>query len=284
MKLFFYFLALCLCGPLTTWAGLAAAEPWNDREGRDEVILLNGERLQGRILVENSTSVVLLMDNRHISIPKKNVERIYDRPDRDMSFTALLPQAGRFPPWWVPAYDLFYSDWLKSFQQIPATVIDTGEFQNVPYLSFRANRDIELNIYGDPDRPAGLEIGIYGRQRNNPKTHALLREFISSYLHGIPEIRALESLPNTGGSISVNGLNMEITPPSAPDAYGAWWVSIWYPKSIAAARLSPAALADRTKSLDQTLEKITSSTNWNKRDLQKIENKISASAEPLVYQ
>jgi hypothetical protein len=266
-----------------TWAGLAAAQPWSDTESRDEVILLNGEKLRGRILVEKRDSVVLLMDNRHVSIDKKEVERIYDRPDRDMTFTDLLPQAGHFPPWWVPAYDLFYSDWVKEFAQVPATVIDEGEFQNVPYLSFRANRKYELNVYGNPERPAGLEIGIYGWRRSDAKTRAKLREFISSYLPGIPEIRALENLPDSGGKVESNGLNIEITPPNAPDAYGAWWVSIWYPKALAQARLSPEALAKRSQTLDQTLAETTSATNWTKRDLQKIERKISADAEPLVY-
>jgi hypothetical protein len=266
-----------------TWAGLAAAQPWSDTESRDEVILLNGEKLRGRILVEKRDSVVLLMDNRHVSIDKKEVERIYDRPDRDMAFTDLLPQAGHFPPWWVPAYDLFYSDWVKEFAQVPATVIDEGEFQNVPYLSFRANRNYELNVYGNPERPAGLEIGIYGWRRSDAKTRAKLREFISSYLPGIPEIRALENLPDSGGKVESNGLNIEITPPNAPDAYGAWWVSIWYPKALAQARLSPEALAKRSQTLDQTLAETTSATNWTKRDLQKIERKISADAEPLVY-
>lgn len=267
-----------------SWAGLAAAQPWSDSEARDEVILLNGETLRGRILVENRDSVVLLMNDRHISIDKKEVERIYDRPDRDMTFTDLLPQAGHFPPWWVPAYDLFYSDWVKEFAQVPATVIDAGDFQNVPYLSFRANRNYELNIYGNPERPAGLEIGIYGWRRSDAKTRTKLREFITSYLHSIAEIRALESLPDSGGKVESNGLSIEITPPSAPDSYGAWWVSIWYPRALAQARLSPEALAERSQSLDQTLAETTSATNWTKKELQKIERKIAADAEPLVYE
>jgi hypothetical protein len=266
-----------------SWAGLAEAKSWCDSEARDEVILLNGEKLRGRILVENRDSVVLLMDDRHVSIDKKEVERIYDRPDREMTFTDLLPQAGHFPPWWVPAYDLFYSDWVKEFAQVPATVIDEGEFQNVPYLSFRANRKYELNVYGNPERPAGLEIGIYGWRRSDAKTRAKLREFITSYLHSIPEIRALESLPDSGGKVESNGLKIEITPPNAPDAYGAWWVSIWYPKALAQARLSPEALAKRSQTLDQTLAQSASATNWTKKQIQKIERKIAADAEPLVY-
>lgn len=287
MKLFFKFLSLTLLLAGTSSAlraGLAAATPWDPAESNDEVILLNGETLRGRILVETKDSVVLLLNNRHISIPKKEVERIYDRPDRDLTFTDLLPQAGHFAPWWVPAYDLFYSDWVKNFRQIPATVIDSGEFRSVPYLSFRANRNIELNIYGDPNRPAGLEIGVYGLKRSSQKTQELLREFISSYLHGIPEIRALESIPYSGGRAEVNGLRMEVTPPNAPDSYGAWWVSIWYPRALEKARLSPDALSQRSKALDRTLQDATSATNWNKRDLKKVERKIASQAEPLLYE
>ena len=73
-----------------------------------------------------------------------------------------MNRKGKLPSWRVIANDLRTHDTIKSLVEIPATVIDNGEFKNVPYKSFRVNNDVELNIYGDPENPAGIELGIYG--------------------------------------------------------------------------------------------------------------------------
>lgn len=49
---------------------------------------------------------------------------------------------------------------MAGLVQIPATVIDKGVLRNVPYKSYRAG-DYEVNVYGDPDQPARVEIGVY---------------------------------------------------------------------------------------------------------------------------
>ncbi len=50
--------------------------------------------------------------------------------------------------------------YLTNLVQIPSTVIDNGVFRNVPYKSYRAG-DYEMNVYGDPVQPAGVEVGVY---------------------------------------------------------------------------------------------------------------------------
>src|SRR5947209_8407943 len=65
--------------------------------------------------------------------------------------------------------------WGEQLNQIPATVIDVGELRGVPYFSFGAP-DVELNVYGDPERPAALEIGT---RNASPELRAQLRGFLS---------------------------------------------------------------------------------------------------------
>ena len=57
--------------------------------------------------------------------------------------------------------------WATDFRQIPATVIDNGVLRNVPYKSYNAAKDYEVNLYGDPQSPAGLEIGVRGDLLND---------------------------------------------------------------------------------------------------------------------
>jgi hypothetical protein len=262
----------------------AAAQPVDDYNSKnDSILLVDGKKLVGRILADLKNEIVMMLNSQHITIPKKDIERIYNRPDREVAFVKLLPGAGHFPPWWVPAYDLFYSDWVRRFEQVPALAVTEGEFARVPYLSFLANKWFELNVYGDPEKPAGIEVGIYGWRRHSTKYQALAREFLTSYLHSISQIRALDELPATGGRTQLDGLFMEITSPSAPDSYGGWWASIWYPQAIAAARIPLSEFDAKTQKMEEVVNAAFSHTKWDKTDVRRMARKLAAKAKPLVY-
>lgn len=128
--------------------------------------------------------------------------------------------------------------WGAELSQIPATVIEVGELESVPYLSF-AGKDIELNVYGDPAHPAGLEIGTKSED-------AAFRAGLKSFIAGLipegdrPRLDALAE----GKREEVEGLALEITPPTAADAFGAWWVTASHPIGIAGAKATVGELAE----------------------------------------
>jgi hypothetical protein len=135
--------------------------------------------------------------------------------------------------------------WAGSLRQIPATVIDKGVLKNVPYMSHKSG-DVEFNLYGDPDDPAGLEIGLY---RESLKVESLRRECqaVMTALLGRPgDAEALASLHLTPGKKELEGLVFEITPETAEDAYGGWWITVYDPK-----------LLDEARASDEELKKIT---------------------------
>lgn len=102
-------------------------------------------------------------------------------------------------------------------RQIAATVVDRGPLRRVPYLSYRAG-DVEFNAYGDPDRPACLEIGIFGDPARRPAARDALARLL-----GDPDDRnAVQALDLAQDKRSRRGLTFEITPETAADAYGAW--------------------------------------------------------------
>ena len=68
--------------------------------------------------------------------------------------------------------------WGADLKQIPATVIEVGELSSVPYLSF-AGGDVELNVYGDPAKPAGIEVGT---KNESPEVRAQVKAFIAALL------------------------------------------------------------------------------------------------------
>ena len=122
--------------------------------------------------------------------------------------------------------------WGAELQQIPATVIEVGELEAVPYLSF-AGKDIELNVYGDPDHPAGVEIGT---KSEDATFRAALKSFVAGLIPESERAR-LDAVPE-GKREEVDGLALEVTPPTAADAYGAWWVDAFHPVGISGAKLS----------------------------------------------
>jgi len=172
----------------------------------------------------------------------------------DATYTDIN-RKGDLPAWRVIANDLRTHDTIKSLVEIPATAVDTGEFRNVPYISFRANHDIELNIYGNPEDPAGFEIGIYGSRSGNNKLRQEIRAFLAGFLSTRDEVATLYSLNLNEGLGHAGDLTIEITPKNGLDAYGAWWISLYSKKRLAAARVSDSTYAKLTRPMSEVVDK-----------------------------
>jgi hypothetical protein len=235
-------------------ASLQARAADDSFKAPDSLVLKNGRVVHG-LIINNSRDAVLIQEEfAENSYPKSQIVRIRDDANTGAMFTAA-GRKGDLPAWRVIANDLRTHDDIKSLVEIPATVIDTGEFKNVPYMSFRANDDIELDIYGDPSDPAGFEIGIYGSRSGNTKLRQDIRAFLAGFLSGRDEIAALYSLNLKGGLKTVGNLTIEITPRNAPDAYGAWWISLYNTKALAKQRLDNAEYARLTRPMNEVVDK-----------------------------
>lgn len=220
----------------------------------DTLVLKNGKTVHGLIVKNTVDSVVFQEKSGETTYLKKDIVRIRDEADLKAMYTDIT-RKGSLPAWRVIANDLRTHDAIKSLVQIPATAIDKGEFKNVPYMSFRANRDVELNIYGDPENPAGFEMGIYGGKASNDKLRQDIRAFLAGFLETRDEIAMLYSLNLNEGIGTAGDLTIEITPKNGLDAYGAWWISLYNKKSLARDRLSDAAYAKITRPMNEVVDK-----------------------------
>jgi len=135
--------------------------------------------------------------------------------------------------------------WAKDLRQIPATVIDKGVMRNVPYISFQSG-DCELNVYGDPDNPAGVEIGLYRSLLADDAAKKRCLDFMSEMLPSQTYRALLQKLDPKKDAVTSSGLTIEITPPTDDDAYGGWWVSAYYVTALDYFRASPAEIANIT--------------------------------------
>ena len=220
-----------------------------------------------------------------VNYPKSRIVRINDNADTNALYTDLN-RKGKLPSWRVIANDLRTHDAVKSLVEIPATVIDVGDFKNVPYKSFRVNNDIELNIYGDPENPAGVELGIYGPRSGDMRLRKMIRGYLAGFLTTREEIGALYSLNLEKGITQAGNLILEITPKNAPDAYGAWWVSLYNLKDLQRIRLSDAEYAKLVRPVNEVIDKRgrVISGGWSEKDARKSKkiNKLGESAKVLL--
>ncbi|QRN96139.1 hypothetical protein JRI60_45145 [Archangium violaceum] len=123
-------------------------------------------------------------------------------------------------------------------KQIPSEVIDTGVFRYVPYLSYEASQ-LELNIYGDPQHPAGVEIGVYA---GKDSTKEEIRKLIAGLLQKAEDRELVHGLALEKDELQRAGLTFVVTPATAEDAFGGWWISIYDANAIEKARASDAEL------------------------------------------
>ena len=249
-------------------AGLRAAD--DPDRSPDTLHLLDGKVVHGLIIKNSSNSVLIQQENGELDIPKSKIVRIIDNADRNVLYTGMN-RKGQLPSWRVIANDLRTHDAVKSLVEIPATVIDVADFRNVPYKSFRVNEEVELNIYGDPENPAGLELGIYGPRSADKKLRKLLRAYLAGFLTTREEIAALYSLGLRKGKTQVGNIVIEITPANAFDAYGAWWVSLYNPTALEQVRLSDAEYKRLVRPFDEVIGKKgrVISGGWSRKEAER---------------
>jgi hypothetical protein len=236
----------------------------------DSLTLTDGTVVHGLIIKNSRDSVLIQQETGELDIPKKKIVRIIDNADRNVLYTGMNRQ-GQLPSWRVIANDLRTHDAVKSLVEIPATVIDVADFKNVPYKSFRVNENVELNIYGDPEDPAGVELGIYGPQSADKKLRKLLRGYLAGFLTTREEIAALYSLGLQKGKTQVGKIVIEITPANAFDAYGAWWVSLYNPHELDKVRLSNAEYKRLVRPFDEVIDKKgrVISGGWSRKEAER---------------
>ena len=205
----------------------------------DTVVMNDGTQRRGLIVKNDAFEVVLQERMGEVEIPKKYIRRIEDEGEANVYFADIV-DPGKIPPWRMIVQDLRTDDNITSFRQIPATTIDSGYLRNIPYLSFRINKHTEMNVYGNPEDPVCLEFGVYEHGEQIARFKKMIRAYLAGTLNSRAEIAALYALSEKGDERLAGKLCFKVLPPSAPDAYGGWWISVFEPKRLEGARVSDA--------------------------------------------
>jgi len=229
---------------------LAAAPLAPTEKDPDQVRLNDGTELRGLILQNTRDMVVLETDHGEARLPKEYIRRIDDAPNGEQIVADIVGK-DELPAWRSIVHDLRTHDSVRIFEQIPPTAIDNGLLRNIPYLSFRANEKMELNIYGDPRKPVAIEFGVYGASRPTEEMRRTFREFIAGHLNSKEQISALYSLSPRNRNARAGRLAFRLITPEDPDGYGGRWMVVYRPDAIEGARLPDKAYAAITKPFEE---------------------------------
>jgi hypothetical protein len=207
----------------------------------DVVILQDGKVISGNVLQQDNQGVLVQMDYGTFRYPPSWIKDI--RKDTASSLNESN-SAQRIPSWGKIISTLATNEWAHELKQIPATVIDNGVLQDVPYISFRcASAGYEINIYGDLDKPAGVEIGAISYLVKNDEAKSNCVDFISSVLASDGDKKIIRALNlNQKDLEKKEGMTFETTFPDEPDAYGGWWISVYDENALTNARAAGAEL------------------------------------------
>jgi hypothetical protein len=210
----------------------------------DVIVLKNGKVLEGTILQRTSHEVLFQLDYGTLRFPNSTIRKITATNGKETSGASnKSTQAPNYLPTWTGIVAALANQrWATELKQIPATVIDNGNLKNVPYMSFHCGLAYEMNIYGDPDQPAGVEIGVTKYLLKDESARSNCMAFIASLLKQPGDRQLLRNLNSTKDTVLTNGWTYEITPPSDPDAYGGWWVSVYSLSLLDKARASESDL------------------------------------------
>jgi hypothetical protein len=195
----------------------------------DELLTSQGGKIQCIVLQESEATVTTLIGESVIRFQRNDIERIV----RAQKASTEAERTGtKLPSHSRVIQSLAAQSWAVDLHQIPATVIDKGVLKHVPYKSHRVAKECEINVYGDPGDPTGIEVGLFGKYLTYDAAKERCIEFVGSLLDDATNRAILAALKRDKDLVVHGDLTFEVTPPSADDAYGGWWISVYDEKSL----------------------------------------------------
>ena len=199
----------------------------------DTLTFPSGGEMKGVVLSQTDESIVVrirhglmtLTSSQVASVTKEDVEGA-PRSALGMSAWAACFAALRTRPWG------------PELRPARAMFIVSGPFRNVPY-----SRDVsgarEFSIYGDPDAPAGNEVGLSRSLATSAEARKEAAAVLASFLSEAKDRKALESFKlGDNGKAEQGDMVFEVEQSANADGAPTWWLSVYNVRALEAARVS----------------------------------------------
>jgi|GEM_PF-1308458 hypothetical protein len=221
----------------------------------DVVVLQNGAVITGNILQQDGNGVLLQMESGTFRYPLAMIKEVR----KEAATAPHVSNNGKVIPDWAQIISLLAKNgWATEIKQVPATVINYGKYDNVPYVSFRcASSGYEINIFGDLNNPAAVEIGAmtYLKDDNQAKSNCV--NFICSVLANAADRKIVRALNWSQKDVQQNeSMAFETLMPGEWGSYGGWWVMAFDRTALASAAASETELLAMTQSRSATAQSV----------------------------
>ncbi len=228
----------------------------------DVLILRGGQVIFGTIQSQSAEGYKFQRGASTFSYPHATVTLSHQqRPKGASSAEASLPAWGEV----IERAGL--QTWGASAKQIPASVIDRGVFRNVPYLSFCCGLDYEINVYGDPEQPSGIEIGCYRSLLQNPTAKENCVALIADLMRRDDLKEGVKSAKRNKDLVEIKEWTIEVSPPEGSNSYGGCWVSVYSEKVLNSQRASAQEMANVSVARSQLTDSADGTSGWSSQDL-----------------
>ena len=197
----------------------------------DTLTFPSGGQMKGVVLSKNEDAVVVRIRVGLMTLDPSQVTSI----EKDAPAPAT---ARRLTAWEACFAALRTRPWGAELRPQKALIIDSGTWKYVPYT-----RDVsgarEFSIYGDPDAPAGYEIGLTKSLASSVEAQKEAVALLSELLSDSRDREALAALKLSDGSKSDReGLSFEVEKGKNADGVDTWWLSVYSPGALDLARVS----------------------------------------------
>ncbi len=228
----------------------------------DVLTLRGGQVIVGTIQSQGADRYKFQRSTNTFSYPLATVTFSYEaRPKSGLSAVARLPS------WGEVVERAGSQTWGTSVKHIPATVVDKGIFPNVPYLSFRCGLDYEINVYGDPELPSGIEIGCYRSLLQKTEAKENCVALIAELMQRDDLREGVKSAKRNKDLIEIKEWTIEVSPPGGSDSYAGWWVSVYSENVLDSQRASAQEMANLSVARSQLTNSGDGASGWSSQDL-----------------
>lgn len=197
----------------------------------DTVTFPSGGQMKGVVLSKKDDAVVVRMRHGLMTLDPAQIASI----EKNEPSPGPAPRLAA----WEGCFEALRSrPWGPEVRPQNAVIIDSGLFKYVPYT-----RDVsggrEFSIYGDPDAPAGFEIGLSKSLASSDVAQKEAVTLLSLLLSETKDREALAALALSAGSKSEReGLTFQIEKGENADGAETWWLSVYSTAALDLARVS----------------------------------------------
>ncbi|MBE2215259.1 MAG: hypothetical protein IAE82_15410 [Opitutaceae bacterium] len=237
----------------------------------DEVVLTNGRKYLGTIVASTPDSILLSIDGGTVEFPRTAVVSPphFGPPSQGADSTegsqvAFDPRKHPLPPLNLALRRLREFSWSTSPRQVPVLVIDRGRWRFVPAVSFWVGGFCQVSCYGDPARPAAIEVSLHRPAPDAWEQKRDLLEYMMGLVPGLAADSRFDGLNIHGDSFAIGDLWFSVASSEATGNPDRWTVRLIHETSLAAARATLAELQSISEPLAETVIDPTKPRSWQR--------------------